>query len=71
MSDVKKPEYEPVTVFACGSSRGPCKCECATGGPCDHQWDGPWEEFEGGGGGTATCSRCGMSALHHSLWTSP
>ena len=77
MADEKNPE--PITVYCCGPSGVDegirvCKCECATGGPCEHVWDGPWEErvHEGGAtSGSATCSRCGMSAINHSLWVDP
>ena len=63
-----------VTVFSCGPSSETCKCECATGGPCEHQWDGPWEEIQGENGvtgGTATCSKCGLRAIDHDLWVAP
>lgn len=55
-----------ITVYMCGPSQASCKCECSTGGPCDHKWDGPWEELESGG--TTTCSKCHMTAMSHSLW---
>lgn len=61
---------EPVIIYACGPSSKTCNCACPDG-PCEHVFDGPWMEFEnseGGGGGSATCSRCGMSAIDHSLW---
>jgi len=66
MEEEKKPE--PVVVFACGPSKGPCKCECPDG-PCDHVFDGP--EETGDNYSSATCSKCGMSAITHSLWTGP
>lgn len=44
-----------------------CYCACATGGPCEHRWDGaPVEED---GLWTTTCSRCGMWAFSHSMRT--
>lgn len=46
-----------------------CYCACATGGPCEHKWDGEWFEFDGGG--TATCSRCGGTAMSHSMRVGP
>lgn len=43
-----------------------CYCDCANGGPCEHSWDGdPYES--GDGAWSATCSRCGMTAISHSL----
>lgn len=57
--------------FSCGPSNARCKCECATGGPCEHRWDGEWvEEARDGGGGMASssCSRCGMLCISHSMW---
>lgn len=44
-----------------------CYCACSTEGPCEHTWDGePWES-EDGCGWSATCSRCAMTAMSHSL----
>jgi hypothetical protein len=63
-------EGDQVTVFFCGPSRGQCKCECATGGPCDHVWDGPEVPF-GDRGSSSTCSKCGMTAIDHDLWVCP
>ena len=67
MSDEKESK---ITVYACGPSTAKCKCQCPDG-PCEHKWDGPDEEFDGGRGVSVTCSRCGMSAFQHSLWTGP
>lgn len=44
-----------------------CYCACGTGGPCEHTWDGKWWESEGGRAFSATCSRCGMPAMSHSM----
>lgn len=67
---------EPITlIHGCGPSTGRCKCECSPeGGSCEHEWDGPTyrEEFPGGGGQeSATCSRCGMTAIAHDMWVLP
>lgn len=58
-----------VQIFTCGPQSAKCKCECAEGGTCEHKWDGPRAESEDEG--ELTCSKCGMGAMHHSLWTSP
>lgn len=52
---------------------GGCRCECsqpARGGAriCEHVWDGPVETIADTAAGelqSATCSRCGMTALDH------
>lgn len=50
-------------------SHGPgshqCACECPDG-PCEHKWDGVPEE--GDTYHSATCSRCGKSAISHDMW---
>ena len=48
-----------------------CYCDCINGGPCEHKWDGePWQSADGCGWST-TCSRCGITAMGHSLRTAP
>lgn len=62
-------ENAKMTVHICGPGTARCACACPDG-PCDHRWDGAWidvDEQES----TATCSRCGMSALSHGLWVAP
>lgn len=64
-------EAPAVTIFSCGPSKDECVCECATGGPCTHQWDGEGEEVlyeDGGGMSSASCSKCNMLAISHSMW---
>ena len=51
-------------------SGGGCYCACPEG-PCQHVWDGPEESDPDEGWSSATCSRCGMSALGHDLRCSP
>lgn len=46
-----------------------CYCACASGGPCEHQWDGDGIEFDHGW--TATCSRCGATAMSHDMRCAP
>ena len=46
-----------------------CYCGCSTGGPCEHKWDGEPYENEEEGVWSATCSRCGCTAMSHSLRT--
>jgi hypothetical protein len=53
----EKTEEEPITVFMCGT------------GDCDHVWDGPGIEWDTGE--AATCSKCGVDAMTHSLWNGP
>lgn len=54
------------TIILCGTR---CKCECPDG-PCEHDWSGPEREFADVSGSEATCAKCGMGAMHHSLLTS-
>lgn len=35
-----------------------CKCDCAKGGDCMHDWNGPWV-------GDASCSSCGIHGKEH------
>lgn len=67
-----------VSVFVCGPSSGKCQCKCPDG-PCEHKWDGthidiPCYDAKGipyMGGGSVTCSRCGMAAIDHDIWVMP
>lgn len=68
MSETDKPSAQ---IHYCGPQTAKCKCRCTEGEGCDHVWDGPWEEDPDGLGGTATCSRCKMTAMEHSLWVFP
>jgi hypothetical protein len=47
-----------------------CYCACPDG-PCEHKWDGDWWTSEDGCAQSATCSRCGTTAMSHSLRTGP
>lgn len=35
---------------------------------CDHDFSG-WREFPDGNGGEQICTKCGMGAMAHTLWT--
>lgn len=48
-----------------------CYCACADGGPCEHKWDGEGWESADGLGWSATCSRCGMTAMSHDMRNGP
>lgn len=52
----------------CHTSFNPdsCYCACASGGPCEHDFQG-WREFEDGRGGEQVCKRCGCGAMGHTL----
>lgn len=41
-----------------------CYCACPNG-PCEHRWDGEGYESDEGRVWSATCSRCGMTAMSH------
>lgn len=57
-------------TFVCGPSEPPkCICKCPDG-PCEHVWDGPVVEPDELSS-TVTCSRCGITAMNHDLWTMP
>ena len=62
------PADAPATIMLCGPGNLICRCRCPDG-PCEHVWDGPGETD--GHMSSATCSRCGKSALSHSLWVGP
>lgn len=48
-----------------------CYCACSSRGPCEHKWEGEGVEFEGGLGWSVTCSRCGTTAISHSMRVGP
>lgn len=76
-ADVMKLHQKLADEFGCAvdklkSNFNPYKCYCACGsdGPCEHKWDGEWWESDDGCS-SATCSRCGMTAMSHSLRNAP
>lgn len=42
---------------------------CGPNERCDHDFKG-WRPFDDGSGGETVCSKCGIGAMQHSLWTS-
>ncbi len=60
---------EPLESLFNTFNPGACYCACASGGPCEHQWDGT--PYECDGTWSRTCSRCGTTAIGHSLRTAP
>lgn len=48
-----------------------CYCDCSSGGPCEHKWDGEGYESEDGFCWSATCSRCGCTAMSHDMRVLP
>ena len=52
-------------------SKDACYCACGSGGPCEHDWDGPEYMSEDGCLSSATCSRCGTTAFSHSMRFAP
>lgn len=55
----------PVSKVRTTFNPSACYCTCGIGGPCEHQWDGP--VYEGESFSSATCSRCGMTAMSHDM----
>lgn len=45
-----------------------CYCTCGRpGGVCEHTWDGPEWTSDDGRCSSATCSRCGTTAMSHDM----
>ncbi len=69
----EKPENGGITIYVCGGFE-----QCKDG---EHDWSGPMIYFAPGGGtteekeeacgGAATCSKCGVDAMSHSMWYGP
>lgn len=58
---------EPLQSMRTRFDPNACYCACGTGGPCEHKWDGEGWESEDGCVWSATCSRCGLTALSHDI----
>jgi hypothetical protein len=61
-------ENPQLHIVWCGPSAAPCVCKCPDG-PCEHKWDGEWEEDELTA--SVTCSRCGSVKMGHDMWVGP
>jgi hypothetical protein len=66
--EMKDPK-QVITIHVCGPSSDKCECHCPES--CGHKWDGPEKELDEGRCVTVTCSRCGMTAMEHSMWVDP
>ena len=64
-------EQIPVESLRTNYAWDACYCACSSGGPCEHRWDGEGVEFDDGCGWTASCSRCGSTAMSHSMRVGP
>lgn len=49
------------------NNKDACYCDCANGGPCEHDWNGEPYKSDDGLMWSATCARCGIAAISHSL----
>lgn len=72
MADIRKTFAEkwgcdPNELFVHVSGGQGCYCDCAGGGPCEHEFEG-WREFEDGCGGETFCKHCGLGAMGHGMW---
>lgn len=61
----------PLASLRSHHNPGACYCACTTAGPCEHRWDGDGAEFDDGRAWTATCSRCGDTAIGHAMRVLP
>jgi len=74
---LREPPCECRCGYVCGRACGLPLMECMGKHyklDCDHKFDGAWETFElpnGGGGGSVTCSTCGLTQLDHDMRCGP
>lgn len=61
----------PVASLFSNHDPNACYCACTSGGPCEHKWDGGGVDFDEGRGWSATCSRCGGTAIGHAMRVLP
>lgn len=38
---------------------------------CEHDWTGPWKEWDNGRMGSVTCARCGITQMGHDMRCGP
>lgn len=60
-------EGVPLSELRSNFNPDKCYCACASHGPCEHRWDGDGVELDGGRAWSATCSRCGSTAIGHAM----
>lgn len=66
----KEHGVEPSGVI-CSHNDNACYCDCAGGGPCEHEWDGTEYVSEDGCMQSSTCSHCGCLAISHDMRVMP
>lgn len=64
-------EGVPVDALRTTFDPNACYCACGSGGLCEHTWDGPVWVSEDGCTESATCARCGCTAMSHDMRTLP
>jgi len=77
VADVPEPELKPSSCrcncgYSCDRKCGLPIMECTDQHyvqDCDHDWSGPWEEYENGG--SVTCAICGTSRIGHDMVCGP
>lgn len=61
----------PLSSLSSNHNPNACYCACTSGGPCEHKWDGEGYESDDGLCWSATCSRCGHTAMSHDMRVMP
>ena len=77
--DVPEPEFKPSSCrcecgYTCGRECGLDIMDCMEKHyvqDCDHDFTGPWEEYDDGHAGSVTCVHCGMSMMGHDIACGP
>lgn len=66
-------EWEGIALSDVRTTFNPnaCYCACASGGPCEHTWDGEPYESDDGCMWSRTCSKCGVTAMSHDMRNAP
>lgn len=60
-----------MSEMSCSHDDDDCYCDCISGGPCEHDWNGPEYVSEDECMQSATCSRCGCTAFSHDMRVAP